>query len=191
RRDVARAEAGAAGRHDEGRLRGEVDDGVRDRRPLVRDDPSDDVEAVLGQQAGKHVAAPVLARPGGDAVGDGQHRRFQTGSFVFSTRCTDSTTISLSIALAMSYTVSAATDAATSASISTPVCAVVSAVAVSSTAPSTSSARTSTFVSGSGWQSGIRSLVRFAAMIPASSAAARASPFGSSRSCAAVAGATL
>ena len=42
----------------------------------------------------------------------------------------------------------------------------------------------------SGWQSGISSLVRLAAMIPASLAAATASPFGSSESREAVSGAT-
>ena len=45
------------------------------------------------------------------------------------------------------------------------------------------------FVRGSGWQSGISSAVRFAAMIPASWAVVSASPFGSSRSCRAVSGA--
>src|SRR4051794_10198344 len=43
--------------------------------------------------------------------------------------------------------------------------------------------------SGSGWQSGISSLVRFAAMIPASCAVTRASPFGNSRRRRAVSGA--
>src|SRR4249919_594578 len=42
---------------------------------------------------------------------------------------------------------------------------------------------------GSGWQSGISSLVRFAAMMPASCAVTSASPFGSSRSRRAVSGA--
>ena len=46
--------------------------------------------------------------------------------------------------------------------------------------PPTSSS-TSTCVSGSGWQSGISSHVRFAAMIPASCAVVSASPFGRSR----------
>src|SRR5881397_1870703 len=78
--------------------------------------------------------------------------------------------------------VSAATAAAVSASISTPVCAVVSATARISTASPAISAVTSTFVNGNGWQSGINSLVRFAAMMPASCAVVRASPFGSSRS---------
>ena len=43
-------------------------------------------------------------------------------------------------------------------------------------------------VSGSGWQSGISSAVRFAAMIPASCAVTSASPFGSSRRRRAVSG---
>src|SRR6185503_77641 len=64
-------------------------------------------------------------------------------------------------------------------SISTPVCAVVSAAASIAT-PSPSTVRsTSTTVSGSGWQSGISSPVRFAAWIPAMRATVRASPFGS------------
>ena len=95
---------------------------------------------------------------------------------------TSATTISLSIAFAMSYTVSAATAAAVSASISTPVCAVVSADATISTELSRTSSVTSTWESCSGWQSGISSLVRLAAMIPATCAVASASPFGSSRS---------
>ena len=48
---------------------------------------------------------------------------------------------------------------------------------------------TPTCDSGSGWQSGISSAVRFAAMIPASCAVVSASPFGSSPSRAAVSGA--
>ena len=85
---------------------------------------------------------------------------------------------------------SAATDAAVSASISTPVCAVVSADATISTPSSrTCERRPPTCESGSGWQSGISSAVRFAAMIPASCAVVSASPFGRSRSRAAVSGA--
>src|SRR5580765_1158625 len=45
--------------------------------------------------------------------------------------------------------------------------------------------------SGRGWQSGISSAVRFAAMMPASCAVASASPFGSSRSRRAVSGAIV
>src|SRR3954466_9712087 len=86
--------------------------------------------------------------------------------------------------------VSAATEAATSASISTPVCAVVSADATISTSASPSPISTPTCVSGSGWQSGISSLVRFAAWMPASLAVTSASPFGSEASCPTVSGAT-
>ena len=50
-----------------------------------------------------------------------------------------------------------------------------------STRPSPTSSSTSTCESGSGWQSGIRLLVAFAAMIPASLAVVSASPFGRSR----------
>ena len=79
----------------------------------------------------------------------------------------------------MSYTVSAATDTAVSASISTPVFAVVRTVAVISIAPraSSGSSETSMPVSGSGWQSGISSCVRFAAMMPAICAVVSTSPF--------------
>ena len=69
-----------------------------------------------------------------------------------------------------------------SASISTPVCAVVSADAMISTplvADASVDARRAT--AASGWQSGISSDVRFAAMIPASCAVVSASPFGRSR----------
>src|SRR3954452_9091075 len=72
------------------------------------------------------------------------------------------------------------------ASISTPVCAVVSTVATICTPASPTSSTTSMLVSGSGWQSGTSSEVRLAAMMPASSAVARASPFGSERSAVAV-----
>ena len=75
------------------------------------------------------------------------------------------------------------------ASISTPVCAVVSADARISTPSGSRAARRATCESGSGWQSGISSDVRFAAMIPASCAVASASPFGSARRRAAVSGA--
>src|SRR5690349_7367304 len=57
-----------------------------------------------------------------------------------------------------------------------------------STCLSPTESDTSTCVRASGWQSGISSAVRFAAMIPASCAVASASPFGSPRSCRAVSG---
>src|SRR2546421_8657590 len=68
--------------------------------------------------------------------------------------------------------------AAVSASISTPVCACVAASASMLTPVSEISARTSTCVSGKGWQSGINSLVRLPAMMPASRAVSNGSPFG-------------
>src|SRR5581483_742954 len=85
--------------------------------------------------------------------------------------------------------VSAATAAPVSASISTPVWAVVSTDATTSTLSSCTSSATSTCESGSGWHKGMSSLVRLAAMIPASCAVVSASPFGSSRSRRAVSGA--
>ena len=80
------------------------------------------------------------------------------------------------------YKFSATPPAAVRASISTPVRAVARASAVSVTTPpaGSTSASTPTKVSGSGWQSGISSLVRLAAWIPASRAVPRTSPFGAS-----------
>ena len=80
----------------------------------------------------------------------------------------------------MSYSVSAATLAAVSASISTPVRAVARASARMVTVPAARSgvSSTSTRSSGSGWQSGMSSEVRFAPPIPASRAVTSASPFG-------------
>src|SRR6266511_69143 len=70
-----------------------------------------------------------------------------------------------------------AADTAASASISTPVRSTVRTVAVTSTPPGPGAASTSTPDSAMGWQSGTRSGVRFAAMIPAIRAAAMTSPF--------------
>src|SRR5207245_2608472 len=103
-------EPGAARRDDERRLVRELGDRIGDGVPLVWHDPTLDLVAVLGQQAGQDLAALVLAHAGGDAVRDGEHRRLHADSFVFSSSRTSPTTISLSIAFAMSYTVSAATD---------------------------------------------------------------------------------
>jgi hypothetical protein len=88
---------------------------------FVRDDAVRDVVAVALEQLDQQAAALVVALACGDAVGDGEDGRPQTGSFVFATSATSRITISLSIAFAMSYTVNAATEAAVSASISTPV----------------------------------------------------------------------
>src|SRR5215208_2948458 len=76
--------------------------------------------------------------------------------------------------------VSAAAAAAVIASISTPVWPVVRASATRTTSVSPSDASTSTNESGSGWQSGISSAVRFAAWIPAIRAVPTTSPFGAS-----------
>ena len=83
-----------------------------------------------------------------------------------------------STALHMSYRVSAATPAAVSASISTPVAPFVSTVARIRTPSPTGSNSTLACVSASGWQSGMRSLVRLAAMMPATRATANTSPLG-------------
>ena len=80
----------------------------------------------------------------------------------------------------MSYTVRAATDAAVRASISTPVCAVVSAHGLDLDAVRRRSSSSTRHASAAeDGRAGSSSLVRFAAMIPASWAVARASPFGS------------
>src|SRR5579859_2284234 len=72
-----------------------------------------------------------------------------------------------------------ATLTAVSASISTPVLLVVRTVAVIATPgrSSRSSQRTSMWLSGSGWQSGISSAVRLAAITPAICATVSTSPF--------------
>src|SRR5512144_858759 len=69
---------------------------------------------------------------------------------------------------------------AVSASISTPVRSTVRTVATTSTPPAPGVASTSTAESAMGWHSGTRSGVFFAAMTPASRAAARTSPFSTS-----------
>jgi hypothetical protein len=82
---------------------GKLAHGLGDRGTLVRDDAALDLVALLREQLLEDVAAPVLALPGGDTVRDGQDGGLQeTTSFVFSSRRTSSTTISLSIAFAMS-----------------------------------------------------------------------------------------
>ncbi len=83
-----------------------------------------------------------------------------------------------STAFTMSIMVSPATATEVSASISTPVRSAVRAVAVISTASSVTSRSTVTPCSAIGWQSGIRSGVRFAPAIPAMRATATASPLG-------------
>ena len=101
-RDVAGRDAGPAGREDQRRGLRELDDRRRDLARLVGNDPALDVVAVGGEQLGEQVAARVLARAGDDAVGDREHGRLHTSSFVFSTSVTSAMTISLSIAFAMS-----------------------------------------------------------------------------------------
>ena len=66
------------------------------------------------------------------------------------------------------------------ASISTPVCAVVAALALMTSTPALRSGVISTVTSlrVSGWQSGMSSAVRLAAMMPASSATLMTSPLG-------------
>ena len=62
----------------------------------------DYVEPLLAKKLLERVAARVLAHARSDAVGHGEHCGVQTGSFVFSSSLTFSTTIPLSTAFAMS-----------------------------------------------------------------------------------------
>src|SRR5262249_54281969 len=101
-RDIARAESRSPGGQHQARVVREGNDGVGDRVPLVGDDLPLDLEALARAELAENIAAPVLARSLGNSVGDGQDGNPHTGSFVFSTSRTSSTTISLSIALAMS-----------------------------------------------------------------------------------------
>lgn len=101
----------------------------------------------------------------------------------FSTKCTPAISMLRSTALHMSYIVSSATCTAARASISTPVGPTVSTVAVQAMPvvpgcfkPAASNS-TATRVSASGWHSGIRSLVFFAAWMPAIRAMPSTSPF--------------
>ena len=91
---------------------------------------------------------------------------------------TASSTAAGSTALTMSIRVSPATATAVSASISTPVRSVVRTVARMRTSASPGSSSTVTPDSAIGWQSGTRSGVRLAPMIPAMRAMASASPLG-------------
>lgn len=77
----------------------------------------------------------------------------------------------------MSYTVKAAVDAAVNASISTPVLPSHSTVARISMLASVCFKSTLTCETGIGWQSGMRSGVRLAAMMPATLAIPSTSPF--------------
>ena len=85
-----------------------------------------------------------------------------------------------STAFVMSCSVSPAIATAVSASISTPVCAVVEALAVMVMRSSANSKSTFTEVNGSGWHSGISSLVRLAPWMPAMRAVASTSALGRS-----------
>ena len=73
-----------------------------DLRPLVRHNSMLDVKPLRLQQPDEERTALVLAVACRDAVGDGDHRGLQSGSFVFWTRVTSDTDISGSIAFAMS-----------------------------------------------------------------------------------------
>src|SRR5690606_30884167 len=92
-------------------------------------------------------------------------------------------TIACDSALHMSYTVSAATVAPVSASISTPVRWVVfTAHSIRSSRSPCQSMPMRTPSMGSGWQNGISSWVRLAAMVPATTAVSTMPPFAPRRS---------
>jgi hypothetical protein len=100
---VSWSEARSAGREDKSRARGQLAERVRDLLALVGNDPSLDLVVLAPQQLDQDVAAPVLSRPGHDAVRHRQHGGLQvTGSFVFSTSTTSTMRICLSTAFAMS-----------------------------------------------------------------------------------------
>ena len=61
-----------------------------------------EVVPLAGKELDEELAGRVLPLTGGDAVGDGEDGCLQAGSFVFSTRTTSVTRISLSTAFAMS-----------------------------------------------------------------------------------------
>ena len=111
---------------------------------------------------------------------------------VFETTSIAPMTIVRSMAFSMSNNVSPATATAVSASISTPVPAFVrtSDSILNPGSESSISIRAWMCVSGSGWQNGIKSAVRLAAMTPASSAVAMTPPFGAvpARTCSSVSG---
>src|SRR6266478_1360412 len=150
-----------------------------------------DLEATLAQQAQECLAAGILALAMERTIADRDHMRLAhrgppaAGRFHvperppdFSSRRTDSMDTPRSMPLVMSIRVSPATAAAVRASISTPVCPTTRARARTRTPPLTNSKSMSTLANGRGWQSGIRSEVRFAAMMPATRATWSASPFG-------------
>ena len=190
RRDVARREPGAAGRQHDVGGRCELRDRRCDLRPPRR-----------GRRGARRHSRPLrAARRAGrrscrrhqaarDAVGDGQHGRpsllhlLERARPRTSSPCRSPSPCRRPSARRPTPP-SAPPSRRRSARSSRP-------SRGSRPLPSATSSVTATCVSGSGWQSGISSDVRFAAMIPASCAVASASPFGSSRSCAAVSGAIL
>src|SRR5579859_443275 len=187
RRDVARTQACASCRDDEvGSLVHGRHDRVGDQLLLVGHDlGARHLEVSLHQDL-DHRGPALVERPvGRRAVADRDDVRPALHSFLihvperppdFSSSLTDSRCTPRSTPLVMSISVSPATAAAVSASISTPVCPTTRALVNTRTPPSTNSKSTVTLVSGSGWHSGIRSEVFFAAMIPATRATWSASP---------------
>src|SRR5581483_4094950 len=187
--DVVRREAGATAREDDVRARTDrVEDRVRDLRDVVGDERAAHDGVTGGRERlphGRSALVRALSRGAAGAHGDDAGADLRHGARysplrppLFATRRTSVSFAPRSTALSMSYRVRPATVTAVSASISTPVGAVVPTVA-SMAMPSLSIASSTLACdSGSGWQSGMRSGVRFAAMIPAMRAAPSTSPFG-------------
>jgi hypothetical protein len=102
RRDVTGGDSGPAGREHQTHVVAELLDRRGDLAPLVRDDASRDLVALLREQLLQQ--CPALVRPlaASDAVRDGEDGGLQISSFVFSSRRTSLTTIEPSIAFAMS-----------------------------------------------------------------------------------------
>ena len=100
RGDVTRTESRPAGGQDERGLLRELGDRLCDRVAFVGHDAPLDLVALLAEQPGEQVAALVLARPLGDAVGDGDDCCLH--SFTFSSRRTSPISIPESTPFAMS-----------------------------------------------------------------------------------------
>src|SRR5207302_6220700 len=156
---------------------------VRARRIHLRDHGAGEDPA--GGAGDRHTLGAERLRGRADELDrfvEADHVRCQSPDLppVFDTTSIPPIVIVLSIALSISNKVRHATETAVNASISTPVTARVPTSDVSRKPGSCSSIsiRTSTLVSGSGWHKGMRSAVRFAAMIPASSAVWITDPLG-------------
>src|SRR5487761_1496826 len=186
-RNVPRSEPGPTGGDDDG---GAAGDRRLDRVRYSLDLGLSGFEPAASQQGDQARAALVFALAMKDPVADCDHVSFaQRLAFAvalfhvperppdFSSNLTDSIDTPRSMPFVMSMRVRPATAAAVSASISTPVWPTTRARASTRTAPGTNSKSSVTLDSARGWQSGMSSEVRLAAMMPATLATWMASPF--------------